>query len=741
MDGPFKLLKPDSPKRGPQKLIINLSKSLILTKDQTSVLEKGLSFIPTPPKCLKKELLADIQSYHRRIKLETYFEGKKNSKEKVPFTHPSDWEPPLSSLPKEIGKVIRADNYAFKSLHWGIGRTPNLTTGEKRALKELRDNTNIVIKPADKGNATVILDRAHYIGEGLRQLSVRDHYHPLEGPVYLETAKEVENILEDMVQKRVINGKQKKYLMGEGPPRPRLFYLLPKIHKEPAKWSIPFVVPPGRPIVSDCNSETYCTAEYIEHFLNPLSTRHPSYLKDTYDFISKIGKLKIPSNSFLFTIDIDSLYTNIDTPTGITAVQNCMKKYPDPHRPDEHLLKLLEINLTKNDFEFDSKFYLQVKGTAMGKKFAPSYANIFMADWEQTALATSALKPLAYFRFLDDIWGVWTHSMEDFLVFISHLNAHQESISVKYSIDRSEVNFLDVVSYKGPRFTETGHLDFKVYFKETDTHSLLHRDSFHPKHTFRGIIKSQLLRFKRICSQPSSFREATRTLFQALRCRGYGRSFLKKILKKFDEPKKPQAEETQNRHKIIPLTALYSSQCVSLNLAIKENFLKFLGPTKFLQHHRPIAAYKRNTNLKDVLVRSKLNTLKPQSRVGRCKYFVQTRWVMSRYNKKIFKIPRPLTHETSNCIYLVFCVRCRRQYVGQTKNELRVRAYQHAHNIMHGIDKRRYLVQHFLAHGLSSLKVTALQSNPAWSLKERLRAESTWIKRLDTVHPRGLNEA
>lgn len=197
----------------------------------------------------------------------------------MPFTHPSDWEPPpLSSLPKEIGKVIRADNYAFKSLHWGIGRTPNLTTGEKRALKELRNNTNIVIKPADKGNATVILDRAHYIGEGLRQLSVRDHYHPLEGLVYLETAKEVENILEDMVQKRVINGKQKKYLMGEGPPRPRLFYLLPKIHKEPAKWSIPFVVPPGRPIVSDCNSETYCTAEYIEHFLNPLSTRHPSYL-------------------------------------------------------------------------------------------------------------------------------------------------------------------------------------------------------------------------------------------------------------------------------------------------------------------------------------------------------------------------------------------------------------------------------------------------------------------------------
>lgn len=418
-----------------------------------------------------------------------------------------------------------------------------------------------------------------------------------------------------------------------------------------------------------------------------------------------------------------------------------MLKYPDPLRPDEHLLKLLEINLPRNDFEFDSKFYLQVKGTAMGKKFAPSYANIFMADWEQTALAASAIKPFAYFRFLDDIWGVWTHSEDEFLAFITHLNSHQESIKVKYSMDRSEVNFLDVVSYKGPKFEESGQLDFRVYFKDTDTHSLLHRNRFHPKHTFKGIIKPQLLRFKRICSQPSSFLEATNILFRALSRRGYGRSFLRNILKTFDKPKDPLGAEGQSRDKIIPLTALYFKQCVSLNLAIKENFLKFLAPTNFLQHHRPIAAYKRNENLLDMLVYSKLRTAAPMGRVGRCKYFVQTKWVMSRSNKKIYKIPRPLTHESINCIYLTFCVRCRRQYVSQTKNELRVRVYQHAHNILHKIDKRRHLVQHFLTHGLSSFKVTCLQSNPAWSLTERLRAESIWIKRLDTVYPRGLNEA
>ena len=67
-----------------------------------------------------------------------------------------------------------------------------------------------------------------------------------------------------------------------------------------------------RASVSDCSSETYYTADYLDYYLNPLSIRHPSYIKDTYDFIAKIRTIKIPPNSFLFTMDIDSLYTNID---------------------------------------------------------------------------------------------------------------------------------------------------------------------------------------------------------------------------------------------------------------------------------------------------------------------------------------------------------------------------------------------------------------------------------------------
>lgn len=48
--------------------------------------------------------------------------------------------------------------------------------------------------------------------------------------------------------------------------QPRCFYLLPKIHRNPKDWSQSFVTPPGRPIVSDCDSETYFIAEFLDYY-------------------------------------------------------------------------------------------------------------------------------------------------------------------------------------------------------------------------------------------------------------------------------------------------------------------------------------------------------------------------------------------------------------------------------------------------------------------------------------------
>ena len=181
-------------------------------------------------------------------------------------------------------------------------------------------NPNIIIKPADKGSSVVIMDREQYIWEAHRQLKDTVYYKKLSKPTYLDTVPMIRKILDTLKEKRFINHKQHTYLQGPPIIRPRRFYLLPKIHKDPLKWSIPHKIPPGRPIVSDCGSESYKTAEFIDHYLNPISNKHNSYIKDTYDFVSKIKQLAIPSTAYLFTMDIDSLYTNIDTQAGKKAI-------------------------------------------------------------------------------------------------------------------------------------------------------------------------------------------------------------------------------------------------------------------------------------------------------------------------------------------------------------------------------------------------------------------------------------
>jgi len=665
--------------------------------------------------------------------LAAYYEDAPPTK-RIPFIKPSTWTPPQATTSREINNIIQADQECFKRRFREHHIPPNLTDQETKAVRQLSGNKHIVIKPADKGSSIVILDRDQYLWEGYRQLNDHKYYKKLNEPIYMDTVPVVEKILQTLYEKKFINAKQKWFLAGEDKPRARLFYMLPKIHKDPDKWSLPHEIPPGRPIVSDCNSETYQTAAYIDSFLNPLSTTHPSYIKDTYHFIDIVKRLDIPQDAILFTIDIDSLYTNIETKEGLQAVKNTFQKRHDKRRPDKELLQLLEINLTKNDFEFNGEWFLQVKGTAMGKKFAPAYANIFMADWESSALQACELKPSHYYRFLDDIWGVWTHSEQSFDTFLNTLNNHRQSITIKSTRSLNSVDFLDTTTFKGQDFHKTHRLDIKVFFKPTDTHALLHRTSFHPQHTFAGLIKSQLLRFHRICTLQTDFRKAVQTLFRALSTRGYCRTFCRKALKTFKEIK--PITLTCN----LPLIMRYSPSTKDLSNQFKINFNKFTVGSLVLQNHSIMPAYRRNKNLQDFLVKAKLPAISKPVVIKKRTYFEHRQWFSNSNTGEIFETLTRGDWKTKNCVYLIWCINCNKQYVGETGNMLSTRFTQHKYNITHKKHTHTPLVQHFIMHGWAALKTSIIQCSNRWTRTQRMTVERGWIAKLGTRHPQGLNE-
>ena len=86
--------------------------------------------------------------------------------------------------------------------------------------------------------------------------------------------------------------------------------------------------------------------------------------------------------------------------------------------PSEDITKMLDFVLKNNLFEFDCKFYQQISGTAIGTKFAPPCACIFVDHVEMEFLKTQAIKPWLWKRFIDDIYFIRTDSEENLNKFL-----------------------------------------------------------------------------------------------------------------------------------------------------------------------------------------------------------------------------------------------------------------------------------------------------------------------------------
>ena len=84
------------------------------------------------------------------------------------------------------------------------------------------------------------------------------------------------------------------------------------------------------------------------------------------------------SNRCRVTFDVISLYTSIPHKFGLETIDYFMTKYQeDLHSrfKKKFVLESANFILQNNMLTFDSKFYFQKKGTAMGTIFAPTYAN------------------------------------------------------------------------------------------------------------------------------------------------------------------------------------------------------------------------------------------------------------------------------------------------------------------------------------------------------------------------------
>ena len=83
--------------------------------------------------------------------------------------------------------------------------------------------------------------------------------------------------------------------------------------------------------------------------------------------------------------------------------------------------------------------------TATGKKFALTYASIFMDKIETNFLDTQEFKLLLWFRYIDDVFFIWTHGKEKLEEFLKDFNNYHPNIKLTYEFNKGSIPFLDLI--------------------------------------------------------------------------------------------------------------------------------------------------------------------------------------------------------------------------------------------------------------------------------------------------------
>ena len=721
--------------------IVNLS-SYKLTPSEKSLLGKGLNYIPTPSREKDSKIMQDYFMFDRKLRLRYHFADKDQDPDQSTYK-PSIIKPSKGWTPPST-QDINFDNYRNVTCQTLINQLNtqtrtrikkfNLTKDERKAMKTLQDNLDIVIKPADKGGAIVIQDTENYKKECLRQLSNKDHYRYLISNPVQDLNKKIHSTLTEGLQKGLINQEEFEALYNKYP-RTSNFYCLPKIHKENN---------PGRPIVNSIGSITEKISCYVDEQIKDLVKLVPSYIKDTSHFLQEIEKMNVDEEDILVTVDVSALYTNILHQEGLTAMKNFMENNGTPKEHSEFITKLASLVLKSNYFEFDNKIYYQKQGTAMGTKMAPNYAIIYM-HWIETGFLQSIHhKPKIWKRFIDDIFMLWPHGEHKLQELLTALNSYHKVIKFTEEHSTTEIPFLDTTVYKIGNKLAT-----KVYHKKTDQKAYLHYNSAHPRNQKDAIPYSLMIRSRRICTEELYFKQEATMLIRKLMQRNYPKILLlQAYLKARSMDRHTLIHQTTKRkqEERIRYITTYNHQNPPIKQILERNKAILERNRKGIIYKELQVVYRRAPNLRDKLIKGQIQTKKQQKKgitkpcnkpCVTCNLMETSNTITTKRNVS-YKIEGKFDCQSHHVVYVMTCKHCQKQYVGETMNRVNLRIGNHKSCIKTKRDNP--VANHFNEiHDTTTPDFTVKIVSREENKNKRLRLEEAWISILDTFQPEGLN--
>ena len=211
-----------------QPKLFNLS-NMTLCKCQTSILLRGLKFTPTP-ESNSIQLTCDLKTFAHKLRLTEYFDDHHvmtiDQKNESLVQGKSMFNPPRNrnkELETHISFINNIDIANEKS-----NKKSNFSPKEWAELRNLMDQSNIVIKEAEKVGAVTVLSKHHYRAMIYEHHSNQNTYQKLDKNLDPTIMKKLKKILNK--HKSIFTVKEFKYL-NEADYSTSNFYGLPKIHK------------------------------------------------------------------------------------------------------------------------------------------------------------------------------------------------------------------------------------------------------------------------------------------------------------------------------------------------------------------------------------------------------------------------------------------------------------------------------------------------------------------------------
>ena len=140
-------------------------------------------------------------------------------------------------------------------------------------------------------------------------------------------------------------------------------------------------------------SPILCVSDFLNELLARLYlsvARRTTYISGI-DVIRQLEQYKnsgrLSRTTHFVTFDVSDLYTMIPRNGAIEVLARFLSKHSKNgaigNLKIDAILRLARLVLDTNCFAYDTKYYKQIRGGAMGSPFTMVLANIYMLEWEQ----------------------------------------------------------------------------------------------------------------------------------------------------------------------------------------------------------------------------------------------------------------------------------------------------------------------------------------------------------------------